>query len=252
MGLLPTGPQGAHATHVLVKEGGLRAAPASHSSPELATLPYTFTTLWLALRCIGITGQQARGLEVLIGGASGGLGRLAIPLLTAWGARVTAICSPTSVNGCRELGAVEVLDRSSRPVSSLPARFDASLNFGSWAQEGQIIDRLRPGALGHATTVHPLLASLDEHGWLGGAMHARAAWSQMRDAVAAKGSSARYAWTVFRPDGEALDALMDLLRSPGLRLPVGVTVGLEEGRLAFEHVGTHRPGRAVIVPTPSA
>lgn len=248
LGVLPTGPQGAHATHVHVAEGALRAAPAACASTELATLPYTFTTLWLALRRIGLAGPQSHGLEVLIGGASGGLGRLAVQLLSAWGSRVTAICSTANVAECRELGATGVLDRTVQPVSSLPAHFDASLNFGSWTQEADIIGRLKPGARGHATTVHPLLGSLDERGWIRGALHARAEWSRMRDLVAARASSARYAWIVFRPDGAALDALIEALRSPGLKMPIGRVAGLHEARLAFEHVAGQRPGRAVLVP----
>ncbi|NJD32988.1 MAG: zinc-binding alcohol dehydrogenase [Gammaproteobacteria bacterium] len=252
VGVLPTGPQGAHASHVLAHEDNLRAAPDAYPATGLATLPYTFTTLWLALRGVGLTSEDARGLDVLIGGASGGLGRLAIQLLTAWGARVTAICSKQGVAACRELGATDVLDRTARPVSSLPARFDASLNFGSWTQEMEIIGRLKAGARGHATTVHPLLGSLDERGWIRGALHARAEWSRMRDAVAARGSSVRHAWTVFRPDAEALDALLDALRSPGLQLPIGLTVDFQDGRLAFEHVAGQRPGRAVLLPARSA
>ena len=60
-GLVPTGPQGAHASHVLVKARHLRASPACYSPSELATLPYTFTTLWLALR-----GGSLRVADLLI------------------------------------------------------------------------------------------------------------------------------------------------------------------------------------------
>ena len=131
-GVVPTGPQGAHATHVVVNEIYLRAAPETYAAAELATLPYTFTTLWLALRQAGLTPETAGGRAILVGGASGGLGRLAIQVLGHWGARVTAVSGAASVAACRELGAHAVLDRSSTPISSLPAQFDASLNFGAW------------------------------------------------------------------------------------------------------------------------
>jgi NADPH:quinone reductase-like Zn-dependent oxidoreductase len=77
-GLVPTGLQGAHASHALVDAALLRASP-THCPPEaLAALPYTFTTLWLALESIGLHQGNAQGKEVLVHGASGGLGQLAL------------------------------------------------------------------------------------------------------------------------------------------------------------------------------
>ncbi|HET9693020.1 MAG TPA: alcohol dehydrogenase catalytic domain-containing protein [Steroidobacteraceae bacterium] len=247
-GLVPTGPQGAHATHVLANASHLRAAPHDYGSAELATLPYSFTTLWLALQRIGLTPRGARGRAVLVAGASGALGRLALQVLGHWGARTTAVCSTAGVQACRDLGAQAVLDRTSGAISSLPAEFDASLNFGAWHDEAELIGRLRPGALGHATTVHPLLGSFDEHGWLGGALRARREWSHMRARVAATGKAARYAWVLFQPSAEALDALESMLAVLRLVLPIGLSVPLAEGPRAFNHTEERRPGRAVLMP----
>lgn len=247
-GVMPTGPQGAHATHVVVSEIYLRAAPQACAAAEFATLPYTFTTLWLALQRLGLNADSAHDRTVLIGGASGGLGRLAIQLLRHWGARVTAVCGPASVTACRNLGAHAVLDRSSAAVSSLAAQFDASLNFGVWQDEAALIERLKPGALGHATTVHPLLGSFDESGWLGGALRARREWSRMRSLARAKGAATRYAWVLFQPSVAALDALESLLPQLRLALPVGLTTPLADGARAFQHVEERRPGRAVLLP----
>jgi NADPH:quinone reductase-like Zn-dependent oxidoreductase len=248
-GLVPTGPQGAHATHVVVNEIYLRTAPQAYGAAELATLPYAFTTLWLALQRLGLTPETAGGRAILVGGASGGLGRLAVQVLGHWGARVTAVSGTASVTACRDLGACAVLDRQTTAVSSLPAQFDASLNFGAWQDEAALIDRLKPGALGHATTVHPLLGSFDEHGWLGGALRARSEWSRIRALTAAKGAATRYAWVLFQPSVDALDALEALLPELQLTPPIGLTVPLAQGVRAFEHVEERRPGRAVLLPT---
>jgi NADPH:quinone reductase-like Zn-dependent oxidoreductase len=247
-GLVPTGPQGAHATHVVVNEIYLRAVPQGYGAAELATLPYTFTTLWLALQQLGLTPEAARGRAVLVGGASGGLGRLAVRVLSHWGAQVTAVSGTAGVQACRDLGAHAVLDRSSESVSSLPAQFDASLNFGAWQDEAELIGRLKPGALGHATTVHPLLGSFDEHGWLGGALHARREWSRLRALAAAKGAATCYSWVLFQPSVAALDALETLLPQLRHALPVGLAVPLADGARAFQHVEERRPGRAVLLP----
>lgn len=247
-GLLPTGRHGAHASHVLAQASLLRATTQNHASAELAVLPYTFTTLWLALRGVGLGAHNAKGKEVLVHGASGGLGQLALRALTWWGARVTAVCSTAHVQACNDLGAAVVVDRTRRELSTLPTRYDASLNFATWQDEATLIARLKPGALGHATTVHPLLGSFDAHGWLGGGWQAFRAWSTMRHlSVSSGGRGTRYAWTVFRPDATALDALKALLDADiGLRLPIGLQVPLAQGERAFSHVAQARAGRAVL------
>jgi NADPH:quinone reductase-like Zn-dependent oxidoreductase len=247
-GLVPTGTQGAHASHAIVDAALLRASP-SHCPPEaLAALPYTFTTLWLALQSIGLHQANAKNKEVLVHGASGGLGQLALQVLVTWGARVTTICSTAHVQTCSALGAHEVLDRRQQALSSLPRRFDASLNFAVWQDEGTLVSRLKPNAMGHATTVHPLLASFDEWGWVQGGMRAYRTWSDMRKQAAAVGPSTRYAWVVFRPSTHALDALHSLQPGTVLRLPIGLSVPLSQGQSAFAHVAQQRPGRAILLP----
>lgn len=250
-GLLPTGRHGAHASHVLAPARLLRAAPQNQTSAALAALPYTFTTLWLALQSIGIHRHNAKGKEVLVHGASGGLGLLALQVLSHWGARVTATCSTAHVQRCKDLGASIVLDRTRHALSSLPARHDVSLNFATWQDEAALIRLLAPGALGHATTVHPLLDSFDRHGWLNGAWRAFHAWSAMRAlATATAGRGSRYAWTLFQPDAHALDTLKALLDSNmGLHLPIGLTVPLAQGEQAFAHLARHRAGRALLIPS---
>jgi len=247
-GLMPTGPQGAHASHVLADASLLRAAPAQSSAAQLAALPYTFTTLWLALKAVGLDAATAKHKAVLVHGASGGLGQLALQVLVRWGARVTAVCSTPHVQACLDLGAQEVLDRRQHSLSSLPRRFDASLNFANWADERSLLDCLRPHAMGHATTVHPLLASFDEGGWVRGGIHAFQAWSSLRELAAAVGAATRYSWVVFRPSTLALDALAHGLSERGLHLPIGLSVPLSSGALAFEHVAQQRPGRAILLP----
>lgn len=249
-GLLPTGRHGAHASHVLAPARLLRAAQQDHASAELAVLPYTFTTLWLALRGVGLDPRNAKGKEVLVHGASGGLGQLALQVLTWWGARVTAVCSTAHVQTCHDLGAAVVVDRTRRELSTLPTLYDASLNFANWRDEATLIGRLKPGALGHATTVHPLLGSFDMHGWLGGGWRAFRAWSTMRHLTAARGGrGTRYAWTIFQPDAPALDALKALLDANiGLHLPIGLQVPFAQGQQAFAHVAQPRAGRAVLTP----
>ena len=60
-GLKPTSAQGTHASHVLVKAAYVLRAPASGHLQTLAALPYSFVTMWLAVRGAGITRENATG-----------------------------------------------------------------------------------------------------------------------------------------------------------------------------------------------
>ncbi|MGE5514835.1 MAG: alcohol dehydrogenase catalytic domain-containing protein [Bacteroidota bacterium] len=244
-GLLPTGKGGGtHGTHALADARWVRHAPSRCPAEMLAVLPYTFTTLWQALRAAGLTQDNARDRKILVHGASGGLGLLALQVLNRWGASATAVCGTDNIDLCRSFGAAELWDRKRRDLAALPAHFDAGLNFGAWQDEETLIGRLKRGALGHATTVHPLLANFDRYGWIGGALSSRRDFRRVRALATAKG--ALYGWTVFRPEEPALDALHELLSDNALRLPIGIQAPLPEARLAFDHVARGATGRAVL------
>jgi hypothetical protein len=82
--VVPTGKKGgAHATHLTVDARLVRPAVGDLTSAALAAFPFTFTTLWLALRGAGISEGNANGQKVLLHGASGGLGQLALQIQLA-------------------------------------------------------------------------------------------------------------------------------------------------------------------------
>lgn len=244
-GLVPTGKAGgSHASHVAVDGKLLRPAiPGLHPEAH-AALPYTFTTLWLSLAGAGIASTNARGLKVLVHGASGGLGQLALQLLRRWGAETTAICSTANRDICEALGAATIWDRTRQPLRDLPDHFDASLNFGTWQDEALLLSHLKQGALGHATAVHPLLGNFDNLGLL------RGAWRSWRDfrAMRARASArcAAYRWVVFQPNETALTELHQRLAREELTLAVGVSVPVTNAKAAFDHVVHQGKGRAIL------
>lgn len=249
IGLRPTGGRGgAHASALNVDVQQVRRLPAGADPVASCTLPYSYTTMRLALAGAGITADRARGLRVLVHGASGALGQLALPTLQAWGAEVTAICRTAQAQTCLALGARHIVDRTDASWRALPATLDATLNFAHWDDEPWLLQRLRPGALGHACTVHPLLGRLDRQGWLGGAWQAWRDFSTHRAIARGTGGPAcRYAWTVFRPGAQALDDLVATLAQAPWGLSVGLRVPLAEGQRAFSHMASGGPGRAVLL-----
>jgi hypothetical protein len=127
----------------------------------------------------------------------------------------------------------------------LRAAFDATLNFATWNDELKLLSCLRQGALGHATTVHPMIQNFDELGWVGGAVQTIRQKRQMR-AMLPKGAR-HYAWVLFRPEAEALSELARLVELGRVSLPIGIEAPLRDVQLAFDHVRRRRPGRALVV-----
>ena len=116
------------------------------------------------------------------------------------------------------------------------------LNFANWDDELALASRLGSDALGHATTVHPLLCELRPAG-LGAGRAGQPARSEGRALGRAQRSPrARYGWTIFKPDRDALAALDVGVRDRRLSLPVGLQRAASTTPIAaFAHVPPANP-----------
>jgi NADPH:quinone reductase-like Zn-dependent oxidoreductase len=179
-------------------------------------------------------------------GAAGGLGTLALQMLSIWGANTTAIAKASALDACRRAGAASVVDAATQPFSDLGHSFDATLNFATWDDDLALIGCLKEGALGHATTVHPMLGILDELGWIKGGL--KLLGEKRRHRAALPKGTKNYGWVAFRPNKQALSDLGELVERNVLALPIGLRVPLARAGEAFDHVRSRRAGRAVILP----
>ncbi|MEM9070352.1 MAG: NAD(P)-dependent alcohol dehydrogenase [Myxococcota bacterium] len=96
-------------------------APRSISLAEAASLPLVALTSLQALRDHG---DMVPGSRVLIHGASGGVGTVAIQIAKAFGAHVTAVCSTRNHSLVTDLGADVSVDYHTTPPETLSERFD--------------------------------------------------------------------------------------------------------------------------------
>ncbi len=123
-GLMPHGTFGAIADYVVVPASRLALAPKNLSVLDAAALPVSGTTVLTALT------QRARlttGERLLVRGATGGVGSIAVQLGKALGAHVTALAGARNLDWVRELGADTALDyRTTRPADLDP--FDVILD----------------------------------------------------------------------------------------------------------------------------
>lgn len=250
-GTVPTGRRGGAHRSVLAVDASLaRKLPADTDPASASVLPYTFCTLWQALKAVGLDAHSASGKRVLIQGGSSALGQLATQLLSQWGAQATVVASQRHAGLCLTLGAKSVVDRHTQCVDDLPCDFDATLNFGAWEDDPSLVRRLAPNALGHATAVHPLVGYLDRYGWFKGGLMALHQWRQMKRLARSRGQHVHYAWTLFKPDAQALNLLADLLSKGRIKLDIAMAVPFSQAGRAFEHVAKGSPARAVLFPAP--
>lgn len=247
-GCVPTTARGSHAGVVKVDAAQVQLLPHGVAHEQACVLPYTFSTLWQALKALGLNEVTAKGRTVLILGASGALGTLATQVLSHWGAAVTAVARSSQAAACLRAGAVRVVDREAGGLTRLGPSFDVTLNFADWAQDQALIRCLNVGAIGHATTVHPLMANFDNLGWLRGALRTLAQWWQHSRAVKAASPGAAYSWVLYKPDPVAMKALGALLEGGVVSLPVERALPFADARQAFDHVGAGGGGRIVLTP----
>ena len=117
---------GAFAEYVCAREDrGIVLKPSSASFEEAAAVPVAGLT---ALQGIRDKGQLREGENVLITGASGGVGTYAVQIAKAFGGDVTAVCSTRNVDLARSLGADRVLDYSREDFTRDGERYDLLVN----------------------------------------------------------------------------------------------------------------------------
>lgn len=106
---------GAFAEYVCVPEAMVAPRPANLTAQQAAALPLAGITALMGLCDVG---QVEAGHRVLINGASGGVGTIAVQLAKALGATVTGVCSTRNVDlvGNRSLTA---LRRALTPTGTL-------------------------------------------------------------------------------------------------------------------------------------
>lgn len=133
---------GALAEQIVVNREQVALRPPALSAEEACGVPLAATTVLQGLR------DQARlraGERVLVHGASGGVGTLALQIVRALGGVPTAVCSAANADFVRSLGAEDVLPYDTGAFAASRERWDVVLDaFGTlpWAKSR---DRLRPG-----------------------------------------------------------------------------------------------------------
>ena len=108
--------------------------PSNVTLEQAAAVPIAALT---ALQGLRDKGQIQAGQSVLINGASGGVGTMAIQVAKSFGAEVTAVCRTRNVDQARALGADRVIDYTQENFTKSGRRYDLLFDVAgsrSWSE----------------------------------------------------------------------------------------------------------------------
>ena len=130
-----------HADYVAIPEAYVASVPRGMPLAQAAALPMSALTALVALRDVACIQP---GQRVLVLGASGGVGVMAVQIARIFGAEVTAIASAPHHERLASLGAQRTIDYSETPIAQISGRFDAILEFSNTLALSQVEHLLTP------------------------------------------------------------------------------------------------------------
>jgi NADPH:quinone reductase-like Zn-dependent oxidoreductase len=133
--------RGSFAEYAAAREDTLAAMPATCTYEQAAVVAVSGIT---ALQGLQGAGHIEAGQQVLIIGASGGVGTYAVQIAKAFGAEVTGVCSTQKVDLVRSLGADHVVDYTLEDFADGTRRYDLILDIGGSAALGRLRRALTP------------------------------------------------------------------------------------------------------------
>ncbi|MGW4460797.1 NAD(P)-dependent alcohol dehydrogenase [Micromonospora sp. NPDC004704] len=116
---------GAFAEYACVRDDLVERKPANLTFAQAAAVPLAGNT---ALICLRDAARVRPGQQVLVNGASGGVGTFAVQIARALGADVTGVCGTRNVELVRRLGADHVVDYTRDDFADGTRRYDVVLD----------------------------------------------------------------------------------------------------------------------------
>lgn len=220
---------GTYAEQACIKPSLLATIPDEVSFDEAAAMPLVSLTALQALKPANIKAEQ----RVLIHGASGGVGSVAVQLAQAWGAHVTATCSTKNIQLVKSLGADEVVDYTQESVDQLFKNdpFDV------------VMDQIG------GTTTTQSLAVLKKSGHMCIVLNNNMNKIQLASGLAKSslGFGPKWHTTFAKPSGEDMQQIAKLMAAGQLRAVIDKTFPLEQTAAAHQYAETSHPSGKVVI-----
>jgi NADPH:quinone reductase-like Zn-dependent oxidoreductase len=223
---------GAFAELAVVPERRVAHAPTGLPMEEAAVLPISGMA---ALQAVRDAGRVRAGQQVLVIGASGGVGSYAVQIAADAGADVTGVASGAKAGLVRELGASRVIDYTREDIDRDGKRYDVIIDLAGNRPLRQLRRVLAP------TGTLVIAGGEDGGRWLGGTQRQLAAMAR------SPFSRQRLTGLLSRENGEDLATLSILVEQGRLRPALERTYGLHEAGKAIDHIAAgHVRGKVAL------
>jgi len=211
----------AYAEYVTAPSRHFVGKPHTLSFEEAAALPLAGLTAW---QIVVDTVKLQEGDDVVIHGAAGGVGHLAVQIARARGATVFAGARSEQAEWLRELGAARVIDYRDERFEELVGDLDAVIDLhGSYGERS--LEALRPG----------------------GVVVSVPSGSGAELQAAAKERGRQATGFLVEPDPVGLEGLVDLVEAGKLQLEVAAAVDFGRAAEAHRAAAEHHAGGKIVL-----
>src|SRR5919112_2333496 len=223
---------GSYAEYARAPEDKLAPKPENLTFEQAAVVAIMGST---ALQALRDKGKVEPGQEVLIIGASGGVGTYAVQIAKAFGAQVTGVCSTQKGEMVRSIGADNVIDYTQEDFAEDDQRYDLIVDIGG----NSSLARLRRALAPRGTLV--IVGGEGGGRWLGGLE--RQLWATMLSPFV----SQKLGTFISSENHEDLLVLKDLIESGKVTPVIDRTYPLAEVPEAMRYLeGGHAKGKVLI------
>jgi NADPH:quinone reductase-like Zn-dependent oxidoreductase len=228
--------RGSLAEYACASERSLVIKPLKVPSEQAASLPLAGLTALQGLR----EGKIQPGQNVLINGATGGVGTFAVQIAKSFGAEVTAVCSTRNVDLVRSIGADHVVDYTKEDFTKGDQRYEVifdNVQNHSFSERRRV---LTPNGI-------CVLAGMGGAGVKGGEALGRIAGSIFIARALSSFTDQKFAQYRTKSSKEDLIMLVDLIEAGKLRPVIERTYKLDEAPEALRYLNEgHARGKIVI------
>lgn len=222
---------GTFAEYVCAQESKVAPRPDGVTAEQAAAIPISGST---ALQGLRDRGRIGAGQEVLVVGASGGVGTFAVQIAKAYGARVTGVCSGAKAEMVRSLGVDRVVDHERESFADIGPVHDLILDIGGRSSLADLRRALAPDGT--------LVLAGGEGGdrWTGGLGR------QLRAVLTSPFLRQRLCMFVARENSADLERLTDMIDAGQVTPVVDGPYPLSDAAGAIRHLAAGR-GRGKVV-----
>jgi NADPH:quinone reductase-like Zn-dependent oxidoreductase len=222
---------GAFAQYAATPATRLVRKPAGLSFTDAAASVMCGLTALVAVRDVA---RVKAGARVLINGASGGVGTLAVQIAKTLGAEVTGVCGTGNTELVRSLGADHIIDYTTEDFTQSSQRYDVILDNVLNHPPKAVVRALAPRGTFIPNSI----------GYTGGFF---AGLPRIARAVVMGLGSANVSTVTPAVNRENLAALLRLLESGQVKVVIAQTYPLDQAAQAVTHMLGHHPGGKIAI-----